>query len=137
MFSIGELSRQTGVKIPTIRYYEQTGLLPKPGRNSGNQRRYTRTGLERLSFIRHARDLGLSIEDIRELSELSNHPERPCNEAHQIAGRHLKMVTGRIKKLKRLEKELKRIAAISDVGHVGDCHVIRALADHRFCSNEH
>lgn len=137
MFSIGELSSQTGVKIPTIRYYEQMGLLEAPGRSAGNQRRYSAAGLERLSFIRHARELGLTIGDIRELTELSNHPERPCGEAHSIAARHLAQVAERITKLRRLQKELKRITAIADKGHVGECHVIRALADHRLCATEH
>jgi DNA-binding transcriptional MerR regulator len=61
MYSIGELSRRTGVKVPTIRWYEQAGLLDEPGRTAGNQRRYARADLERLAFIRHARDLGLGI----------------------------------------------------------------------------
>lgn len=65
MFSIGQLSKRTGVKIPTIRYYEQMGLIDAPERSEGNQRRYTKDGLGRLSFIRHSRDLGFLIEDIR------------------------------------------------------------------------
>jgi DNA-binding transcriptional MerR regulator len=137
MYSIGEMSRQTGVKIPTIRYYEQMGLLQASGRSAGNQRRYGDAGLERLSFIRHARDLGLTIENIRELARLSDHPERPCAEAHRIAARHLASVVARIAKLRRLQKELKRITGLADAGHVGECHVIRALADHRLCLGEH
>ena len=70
MLSIGELSRLTAVKIPTIRYYEKIGLLSEPLRSEGNQRRYAKRELERLSFIRHARDLGLPILSIRELIEL-------------------------------------------------------------------
>ena len=76
MFSIGELAKQTGVKIPTIRYYEKMGLIDMPDRSIGNQRRYSRQGLERLAFIRHARDLGFSISDIRELNALSQHPAK-------------------------------------------------------------
>jgi len=85
MYSIGDLSRRTGVKIPTIRYYEQMGLIAAPERSEGNQRRYERSELERLAFIRHARDLGLSIDSIRDLLALSQHPERPCGEADRIA----------------------------------------------------
>ncbi|WKL26959.1 MerR family transcriptional regulator [Sinorhizobium meliloti] len=77
MYTIGDLSRRTGVKIPTIRYYEQMGLLAAPERSEGNQRRYEKRELETLAFIRHARDLGLSIEAIRDLLALSEHPERP------------------------------------------------------------
>ncbi|MBL4725760.1 MAG: helix-turn-helix domain-containing protein [Rhizobiaceae bacterium] len=137
MLSIGELSKRTGVKIPTIRYYEQMGLIDAPERSSGNQRRYTRQGLERLSFIRHGRELGLTIEDIRELVRLSSHPELPCDDAHHIAARHLVSVQARIAKLKRLEKELKRISRLSDSGHVGECDVIKSLSDHSHCETEH
>jgi len=73
MYSIGDLSRRTGVKIPTIRYYEQMGLLEAPERSEGNQRRFGRKELERLAFIRHARDLGIGIDSIRDLIELSGH----------------------------------------------------------------
>jgi DNA-binding transcriptional MerR regulator len=66
MITIGKLSEATGVKIPTIRYYEQIGLLPEPGRSGGNQRLYGRTQQERLAFIRHARDLGFPLQAIRE-----------------------------------------------------------------------
>ncbi len=137
MFSIGELSKQTGVKIPTIRYYEQMNLIDVPERSSGNQRRYSRQGLARLSFIRHARELGLSIEDIRELVELSHTPDKSCAEAHQIASRHLSAIQGRMDKLKKLETELKRISNLSDTGHVGECRVIQTLADHAFCETDH
>lgn len=137
MFSIGQLSKRTGVKIPTIRYYEQMGLIEAPERSSGNQRRYTSGGLERLSFIRHARELGLSIEDIRELVLLSQSPERPCSDAHDIAARHMLAVRARIAKLKKLEMELKRISNVSDAGHVGECRVIEALMDHGLCETNH
>ncbi|MCP1200325.1 helix-turn-helix domain-containing protein [Notoacmeibacter sp. MSK16QG-6] len=137
MFSIGELSLRTGVKVPTIRYYENAGLLEAPERTSGNQRRYSRSGLERLSFISHARALGLSIEDIRELVELASDPERPCGEAHHIASAHLASVRARIRKLKKLERELMRIVKISDADCVGECHVIQSLADHALCESDH
>ncbi len=136
MFSIGELSKRTGVKVPTIRYYEQMGLIEAPERTEGNQRRYTKDGLNRLSFIRHSRDLGFSVENIRGLLELSQHPEKPCDNAHSIAIQHLKDVQDRIAKLRRLERELKRISKC-DAGNVADCAVIETLADHRLCETEH
>ena len=137
MFSIGELSRRTKVKIPTIRYYEQMGLIEPPQRSAGNQRRYSTAGLERLSFIRHARQLGLSLEDIRELVALNGSPDKSCCDAHQIAARHLSAVQGRIKKLKKLEIELKRIASVRDAGTAGNCCVIQALSDHGLCDADH
>lgn len=136
MLSIGELSKRAGVKITTIRYYEQMGLIDAPERSQGNQRRYTRDGLNRLSFIRHSRDLGFSIEDIRGLLELSQHPDKPCHDAHGIAVQHLKNVQERIAKLRRLERELKRISGC-DAGSVAECAVIETLADHGLCKTKH
>lgn len=136
MFSIGDLSKRTGVKIPTIRYYEQVGLIDAAERSDGNQRRYTREGLKRLSFIRHSRDLGFSIDDIRELLELSEHPEKPCGDAHRMAVRRLTNVQVKIAKLQRLERELKRISSC-DADTIAHCAVIETLADHSLCEADH
>lgn len=136
MYSIGDLSRQTGVKIPTIRYYEQMGLIDALQRTEGNQRRYSKHELKRLSFIKHSRDLGFAIEDIRELLKLSEHREQPCGNAHDIAIRHLTDTKVKIKKLKKLERELNRISTC-DSKTVGECAVIETLADHRFCQSDH
>lgn len=137
MFTIGDLSRKTGVKVPTIRYYEQMGLMSEPERSEGNQRRYGRSECDRLSFIKHARDLGLTIDSIRELLDLSEHPERPCAQADRIASEQLQAVRERIEKLKRLEHELERICTHCGSGQVKDCYVIRALANHDLCDGEH
>ena len=138
MFSIGELSKRTKVKVPTIRYYEEMGLLAEAERTRGNQRRYDKAGLERLSFIRHARDLGFSIEAISSLIELQDHPDRSCDAASQIASSHLADVRDKIKRLKLLEKELSRISSGCDGnGLSGNCYVLASLADHDLCSIEH
>ena len=136
MYSIGDLAKLTGVKVPTIRYYEQMGLIEALERTEGNQRRYSQSGLQRLSFIRHSRDLGFSIDDIRELLELSLHPDQPCSDAHGIAVRHLEDTQTRIKKLRRLEKELKRLSQC-DADSILECSVIETLADHSLCLGEH
>ena len=88
-FSIGELARTTGTKVETVRYYERIGLLPQPARTGGNYRAYARPHLERLSFIRRGRDLGFSLEEVRELLRLSDDRERPCAEVDHIARAHL------------------------------------------------
>jgi len=137
-FSIGELSKRTGVKVPTIRYYEQEGLLNAPVRTQGNQRRYFQGDLERLGFIRHCRDLGLPMPAIRDLIELSLHPDKPCSQANRIAADQLKSVRQRIRHLKKLEGELKRIAASCEGGHtVTECNVLKAFGDHGLCREEH
>ena len=138
MFSIGELSKRTKVKVPTIRYYEEMGLLAEAERTRGNQRRYDKAGLERLSFIRHARDLGFSIEAISSLIELQDHPDRSCDAASKIASTHLEDVRDKIKRLKLLEKELSRISSGCDGNGLSEnCYVLASLADHDLCSIEH
>ena len=138
MFSIGELSKRTKVKVPTIRYYEEMGLLSEPERTEGNQRRYDAAGLERLSFIKHARDLGFSIEAISALIELQSHPDRSCQAATEIALSQLSDVKAKIKRLKALEKELIRISKGCDGEGVSeDCYVLASLADHKLCLHAH
>lgn len=137
-FSIGDLSKRTGVKVPTIRYYEKEGLIAEPLRTEGNQRRYGPSDLDRLGFIKHARDLGLGMAAIRDLIELSGHPDAPCEEANRIAADQLTAVRRRIVQLQRLESELERIAASCDGSHlVADCNVLKAFGDHRLCDGEH
>ncbi|MCA0258079.1 MAG: helix-turn-helix domain-containing protein [Proteobacteria bacterium] len=138
MLTIGELSRRAGVKVPTIRYYEQTGLLSEPERSEGNQRRYTQSDLDRLTFIRHGRDLGLSVDAIRDLIALSGHPDAPCDGVNRIAQEHLADVRARIERLQKLEAELARIVALCDGNHaVKECRVLEALSDHGQCCGTH
>lgn len=134
MFSIGALSRATGVKVPTIRYYEQVGLIAPEERTEGNQRRYGAAGLERLGFIKHARDLGLSLDTIRALIALD-----PTDHAatHEIASRHLEDIRKRMESLARLEAELERIMAACDGGHDHDCSILDAFGDHALCEGDH
>jgi DNA-binding transcriptional MerR regulator len=135
---IGGLADRTGVKVETIRYYEQVGLLPPPERSDGNQRRYTRRHLERLAFIKHARDLGFPVDSIRTLLRLSDRPDMACDDAHRTAAEHLTEVREKIARLRSLEKELERIAnACSGGVPVRDCAVIEALADHSLCRHGH
>ena len=138
MFSIGELSKRTKVKVPTIRYYETVGLLAAPERTEGNQRRYSSDGLERLSFIKHARELGFSVEAISSLIELQEHPDRSCQAATDLAASRLAEVRAKIKRLRALEKELARIdRGCNGEGVSEDCYVLASLADHELCQREH
>ncbi|HFC04248.1 MAG TPA: MerR family transcriptional regulator [Rhizobiales bacterium] len=137
MLSIGQLSKQTGVKVPTIRYYEQQGLIEQPHRSAGNQRRYEPATLNRLRFIKHARDLGINIDSIRQLIDLSTDPDKPCHEADEIARQHLAEIRAKITNLLRLEKELLRISTRCSGERVGECYVIQSLSDHGLCLDEH
>jgi DNA-binding transcriptional MerR regulator len=135
--SIGDLARTTDTKVETIRYYEKIGLIDQPARTGGNHRAYTQPQQDRLTFIRHARELGFSISDIRALLELAGHPDAPCADADSIARRHLAGVRSRIARLQALERELSRMLDECCASRVADCRVIEVLADHGQCSADH
>lgn len=130
MFSIGEVGRRTGLKVPTIRFYEQEKLLPRLKRTPSGRRIYTEADIQRLSFIRHARALGFELDAVRSLLDLTDHPDRPCAEADQIARRHLESVEERLNQLAALKTELSRIVRSCKGGkRAAHCNVIEALVD--------
>lgn len=129
VYAIGELARQTGTKVETIRWYERDGIMPAPIRNAGGHRLYTEAHRDRLAFVRHARELGFSLKDVRELLRLADDPERPCEQADTIARQHLAAVRSRIARLLALEVELQRMVEACDGGRISDCRVIEVLAD--------
>ena len=128
MITIGRLGAAAGVKAPTIRYYEEIGLLPPPERSAGNQRLYGAAHRERLAFIRHARELGFSLDAIRELLRLSDDPDQSCAAADAIARRQLAAVDSRIARLTALRGELARMLRQCSSGRIAECRVIEALA---------
>jgi DNA-binding transcriptional MerR regulator len=133
MVSIGEASRTCGVKVPTIRYYEQIGLLPAAPRTEGNRRRFDAGDLRRLAFIRHARALGFEIDAIRTLLTLQDNPHQSCGTADAIARARLVEVEQRIASLTALKAELDLMVESCRHGKVADCRVIEVLADHGQC----
>lgn len=137
MLTIGRLGQKTGTRVQTIRYYEEIGLLPEPDRTEGGQRRYGEAAVDRLSFIRHARQLGFSLDAIRELLGLVDHPSRPCGEADAIARRQLRHVEQRIARLEALRTELRRMVEECSGGRAADCRVLDVLRDHAECLTEH
>lgn len=137
MIPIGEAARQSGVKVPTIRYYEQIGLLPAPNRSEGNRRHYETSDLRRLAFIRHARELGFDIEAIRTLLTLQDNPSQPCATADSIAQARLADMVQRIRSLTALKAELELMIEGCRHGKVGECRVIEVLADHDQCEHPH
>jgi DNA-binding transcriptional MerR regulator len=135
--TIGKLAAAADVKVPTIRFYEQIGLLPKPVRTESDRRVYDRSAIRRLAFIKHARQLGFPIEAIRTLLDLSDHPERSCDDANLLAQEQLTSVETKIAQLEALRSELRRMVAAGCQGIAGDCRVIETLADHSMCSHDH
>ena len=134
---IGKLARTVGCKVQTIRYYEQIGLLPPPTRTGGAQRRYGEVHRQKLSFVRHARELGFSLPDVRELLALADKANSDCGQADRIARRQLEAVRRRILMLGRLRTELERMLAHGHANRIRDCRVIATLADHSLCMSDH
>lgn len=126
---IGDLAEATGTKVVTIRYYERIGLLPRPGRSAGNYRVYEPLHLERLRFIRRCRDLGFTLDQIRELLRLSSQEDKPCVEVDRIAAAHLADAEEKVADLTRLAARLRRIISRCEGGGViADCGIIEALS---------
>ncbi|MEK1908073.1 MAG: MerR family DNA-binding protein, partial [Pseudomonas sp.] len=108
--TIGALSRESGVNLETIRFYERSGLLPQPQRSAAGYRHYQEVDIRRLRFIRRGRELGFSLEEIRSLLDLSAHPESPCDAADRMAREHLDAIEARIRDLQNMQAELSKIA---------------------------
>ena len=136
MYSIGQMAKAGHCKVQTIRYYEQVGLLDKAQRNAGNQRIYTQVQMDRLKFIRHSRDMGFSLEQIREILSLSDQPAESCAVVDDIARKHLKQVESKIKRLQGMREELLRMINQCNGGHIADCRIIEVLSDHNLCLSE-
>ena len=135
--AIGEAAKRSGVKVPTIRYYEGIGLLPSPARTDGNRRQYDDADLRRLAFIRHARELGFEVDAIRTLLALQDNRTQSCAAADAIASARLEDVQQRITSLLALKAELQRMVAECAHGKVADCRVIEILANHGECRHHH
>ncbi len=120
-------------KVQTIRYYEQIGLMPEPLRTSGNQRRYDSGHAERLAFLRHSRELGFSLDAIRELLDISDDPERSCETVDRIARDRLLEVDRRIRSLNAMKDELERMILQCGDDKVADCRIIEVRSDYSQC----
>jgi MerR family copper efflux transcriptional regulator len=130
--SIGLVAAQAGCTVPTIRYYEEIGLLPLAPRTEGGRRHYGDEAVRRLTFIRRCRDFGFSIEHVRELVDLIDHPQRPCLEVRDIAAARLGEVRDKLAELLALESSLSRFVDSCESaclgGAVVDCTVLDDLA---------
>jgi MerR family transcriptional regulator, mercuric resistance operon regulatory protein len=131
--AIGALSKRTGCKVETIRFYERARLLPAPARSPGGYRLYSKDHLKRLTFIRRARGLGFSIDEVRKLLKLADERKRPC-EVRVVAGAHLEDVRAKIADLRVMERVLRDTVARCADGRRADCPLIEAL--HREAPNQ-
>ncbi|WP_144222526.1 MerR family transcriptional regulator [Mesorhizobium amorphae] len=139
ILTIGALAKAAGVSTPTVRYYEDIGLLPKADRTSGGQRNYSDEDVGRLVFIRQCRDFGFGIDQVRVLLDLSISGERDCSEARDIAKTHLAEVQERLAELRMLEKRLADFVQRCDISCAGgsgqDCVIFKDMSkvDRRSC----
>jgi MerR family mercuric resistance operon transcriptional regulator len=124
--TIGELSRRTGCKIETIRYYEKIGVLPKPQRR-GKYRSYQGADVQRLSFVRRARELGFPIDAVRALLALDGIGPASCADARSLAKDHLSDVTAKIADLRRMETVLRQTVDACGAGGEVGCPLLEAL----------
>ena len=127
--TIGRLAGLTGVKVPTIRFYEQIGLLPQPARTQGRQRRYDLAAIKRLTFICHARELGFDTDEIRTLLRLADEPETPCGAVDAIARRHVADIDAKMRRLGAMRRELMAVMKACRGSRVRDCRIIEALSE--------
>ena len=134
-YAIGVLSRRTGVNIETVRYYERIGLMPAPARSEGGHRLYGGGHLLRLNFVRRARDLGFTLDEVRALLDLAENRDLPCAEALDVAARHLEDVRTKIAGLRKMEKVLAEMAARCAHGSTPDCPILEALFDSEVGTN--
>jgi DNA-binding transcriptional MerR regulator len=129
--SIGEVARQAQCSVPSVRYYEQIGLLPSAKRRAGGHRVYGSTDLKQLRFIRRCRDFGFSVAEIRELLAVSERG-RPCIEAREIAAARLQTVRTKLLELQALERSLAGFVRNCDVtcdsGKIEDCTLFDDIA---------
>jgi MerR family mercuric resistance operon transcriptional regulator len=126
-FHIGGLSARTGVNIETIRYYERIGVVPAPPRTEGRQRVYDQDHLKRLTFIRRGRELGFSLDEIRELLGLVRGHGLTCAEVKAMTEEHVAGIRAKVRDLKKLERVLNELAAQCHGKEVPDCPVLDAL----------
>ena len=128
MISIGALAKRSGVLAETIRYYETEGLLRKPERSAGGYRLYGAPDVERLSFIRQARDLGFKLDAVRRLLGLADRKVNTCDEVRELAGAHLAEVRAKLADLHRMERVLSDLVRSCDGSAVPECSLLEALA---------
>ena len=130
--SIGLVARRTGCTVPTIRYYEEIGLLPAATRTDAGQRSYDAAAVRRLTFIRRCRDFGFTIDQVRELVSLADESQRPCVEVRDIASSHLTGVRVKLAELHALEASLSRFVVSCNTACAGgaaiDCTILEDLS---------
>ena len=134
---ISKLAELTGSNVETIRYYERIAVMPKPDRTAGGHRFYTPDQIKRLRFIRRTRELGFTLDEIRNLLCLVDEHSYTCDDIRDIVSAHLTKMREKIKDLRRLEKSLREMVATCDRGAVPECPILEVLTVERPTTANH
>ncbi|MBB3588432.1 helix-turn-helix domain-containing protein [Sphingomonas sp. BK481] len=124
---IGEIAKLTGLKVETVRYYEGEGLIGAPRRNGGNYRLYDRSHLERLTFIKRSRDLGFTLDQVRDLLRLADDPRGSCDAVDEMAVVHIEEIDRKLADLHALRDEVATWGRC-DATTIAECRLIDALS---------
>lgn len=130
---IGELAKMTGCQVVTIRYYEKEGLLKRPERTERNYRLYGDEDIARLRFIRHCRQHGMSLDEIRTLLVYSDHPTGSCEWINALIRTHIEAVEQQIRDLEHLRAHLESLYHKCDGSREGGCGILKSLIDGENC----
>lgn len=135
---IGELARAAGIGVETVRFYEREGLIPAPPRRASGYRMYPPETIDRLRFIRRAKDLGFSLSEINDLLSLAGHPEGDRSEVKRIAEDKLDEIERRIRDLQNVRAVLAHLTLqCSGHGPIHDCPIIESLAGEPVTDKRH
>ena len=132
---IGEIAKITGLKVETVRFYESEGLIGAPLRSGGNYRLYDRSHLDRLSFIKRSRDLGFTLDQVRDLLRLADDPRGSCDAVDEMAVQHIAEIDRKLVDLHALRDEVARWGRC-DATTIADCRLIDALSSGNCASRE-
>lgn len=131
---IGELAARANCQVVTIRYYEKEGLLARPARSQGGYRLYTEADADRLLFIRHCRDHGMALAEIKTLLTLREAPDSDCSAAGDLVDRHIQDLEQQIRSLERLKTQLVHLRKkCNHKGRAATCGILKGLTDRRLC----
>jgi Cu(I)-responsive transcriptional regulator len=128
LLTIGDLAKAAGTKVVTIRYYEKIGLLPEPSRTAANYRSYDESHRNRLTFIRRCRQLGFTLDQVRDLLRLASDSRQACDDVDRLTAAHLAEIEQKLSDLRSLADELHAIKSrCQGGGTIADCRIIEAL----------
>ena len=128
VLTIGQVARRAGVGVETIRFYEREGLVPKPPQTRAGYRQYPPDAVQRVAFIRRAKELGFTLAEVQQLLSLRVAPKRSCADVRDLAREKVATIENKIQDLLRMQEALKRLVrSCRGKGPTGECPLLEAL----------